>query len=157
MEPARQHLLPSEPDGGELLDGKQLREWTSYALGSLRRHGLLASAAAAVVLAAAALSLVALPRTWHVEVLMLASRNEVLTSLSNPRRSVPRDAEAPTRSAQETVLAHDNLLQLVEQTRLQQRWEQTRPPLLKLKDWVADRVVGPPTAQKKLDALLGLL
>ncbi len=89
---------------------------------------------------------------------MLAQRNSVMTSLSNPGRPIPWDADAPTRAAAETVLRRDNLIDLIEKTDLIRNWERKREPILRLKDWIMATVTGyQPTEEDKRDAMIGLL
>jgi hypothetical protein len=98
-----------------------------------------------------------MPRTYHVESKILAQRNQVIAALGNPNRTVPRDADAPTRAASETVLRRDNLISLIKQTGLIDQWTATRAPAHRLKDWAMALVRGEPTEEDRLDALVGLL
>ena len=65
-----------------------------------------------------------LPRTYHVDAQLLAQRNTLMPALGNPGRTVPLEADVPTRAAAEAVLRRDNLLSLMKQTDLMNRWEQ---------------------------------
>ena len=88
---------------------------------------------------------------------LLVQRNDIMASLVNPGRTISREAEAPTRAAEEIVLQHDNLLSLIKQTDLLAEWERTRAPLLKVKDRLFEQVRGPMTDDERLDAMVGLL
>ena len=59
----------------------------------------LVAAVFGVVIALTAVGLLVMPKTYHVQVKLLAQRNEVMTALSNPGRAVPWDADSPTRAA----------------------------------------------------------
>src|SRR6202011_1463290 len=125
--------------------------------GSLRRHKILAAATFLLAFALTAAVAMLLPKTYHAQTKLLAQRNEVMSALSNPGRAVPWDADAPTRAAAETVLKRDNLISLIRQTDLLNEWERTRIPILRLKDRLASFVRRPPTADEKLDQMVGLL
>src|SRR5687768_17527811 len=118
----------------DLFDWKLLAELVGFVRNAVRRHWLLA---ACVFLAMTGLAVVAakvLPRTYYVEARILTERNLLIASLVNPGRSVPREDDAPTRTAYAQILRHDNLVALVKKTRLVERWEGTRSPLQRLKD-----------------------
>ncbi len=97
---------------------------------------------ALLTLGATGALLLVLPRTYHVDAQLLTQRNTVMPALGNPGRTVPTDANVPTRAAAETVLRHDNLLSLMKQTDLLNRWERDRSPVLRLKDWVVKLVAS---------------
>jgi hypothetical protein len=95
------------------------------------------------------------PRTYEIEVKLLAQRNAIMQSLSNPGRVVPYEADSPTRAAAETVLRRDNVLSLIRQTDLINEWDRTRAPILKLYDRVKATIRRrEPTLDEKLDALV---
>ncbi|HET6981450.1 MAG TPA: hypothetical protein VFI53_04875, partial [Myxococcaceae bacterium] len=97
-----------------------------------------------------------LPRTYHVDAQLLTQRNTVMPALGNPGRTVPTDANVPTRAAAETVLRRDNLLSLMKQTDLLNRWEQKRTPVLRLKDWLVQQI-APPSEEDRINAMVGFL
>src|SRR5678816_1805861 len=99
---------PKDPDDFELIDFDQVKNWVRFVLHAVRRRKLLALTVGATL---AALSV--MPRTYRVEATLLAQRNTVMPSLSNPNRRVPLEADSPTRAAAETVLRRDNLLSLM--------------------------------------------
>ncbi len=142
-------------DVEKLVDVRQVTDYAGFVIRSVGRHKMLAAgvflAVGAVVAAAAFL----MPRTYHVEVKLLAQRNAVMTALSNPGRAVPWDADAPTRAAAETVLRRDNLISLITQTDLINEWDRRRSLIGRVKDWVMARVTRHElTADDKLDALV---
>jgi uncharacterized protein involved in exopolysaccharide biosynthesis len=148
----------SHPDAeADLVDFKKLRELIGFVLHSVPRHKALAAGTFVAVVVAVLIGLKVMPKTYHVETTILAQRNQVLQALSNPRRSVPTEADAPTRAAWETVFKHDNLVSLVKQTNLLDTFDSSRAPILKLKDWLRTAVSGPMDDEDRLDALVGLL
>ena len=148
------------PPGGEstdLFDYAQVRRQLGFVGRSVRRHRGLVIAVFVLVTALSVALAAVWPRTYHVQTKILAQRNQVMASLGNPHRSMPSEADAPTRAASETVLRRDNLVGLVKQVNLIDNWETTRQPLLHLKDQVMAKLRGAPTDEDKMDALVGLL
>jgi capsular polysaccharide biosynthesis protein len=97
------------------------------------------------------------PRSYSTEVKILAQRNLVLPALGNPNRTVPREADNPTKNVGDTILQHDNLVGLIKQVNLVDRWEVTRPSLLRWKDKVSQRLSGPQTEQERMRSIEGVL
>jgi uncharacterized protein involved in exopolysaccharide biosynthesis len=128
-----------------------------FVLRGLRRHRRLVAGVFGAAVAATVAVFLALPRTYHTEVKLLAQRNLVMPALGNPRRTVPADSDAPTRLAAETVMKRDNLISVIRATRLMEEWERTRASVLKLKDRILRPVLGAPTEDDKLEALIGTL
>jgi uncharacterized protein involved in exopolysaccharide biosynthesis len=146
----------SESDA--ILDVRQFVDYARFVFGAAGRHKALALGTLVLCLGMTAALLKVLPRTYHVQVKLLAQKNEVMTALSNPGRAVPWDADAPTRAAAETVLRRDNLVSLIQQTNLLENWDRTRAPILKLKDALeAITRRHPASAEERLDRLVGTL
>jgi uncharacterized protein involved in exopolysaccharide biosynthesis len=146
------------PDVEKLIDVRQVVDYAGFIFRSVGRHKKLAACTFAGVLLLAVTAALLIPKTYHIQVKLLAQRNAVMTALSNPGRAVPWDADAPTRAAAETVLRRDNLISLISQTDLINEWDRRRPPIVRVKDWVRALVTRhEPTADDKLDALVGLL
>jgi uncharacterized protein involved in exopolysaccharide biosynthesis len=149
--------MSSLRDDDELLGFTDGRLAAGFVLRGLRRHGGLAAGVFGLGVAATVAAFLALPRTYHTEVKLLAQRNLVMPALGNPRRTVPADSDAPTRLAAETVMKRDNLISVIRATRLIEEWDRTRASVLKLKDRMLRPVVGAPTEEDKLEALIGTL
>ncbi|MBK7857915.1 MAG: hypothetical protein IPJ65_04665 [Archangiaceae bacterium] len=151
-EPGAPAAPPPEPD---LFDYALVRNFAGFVLRGVRRHRTL-SALTFVFIAGLGLAITALlPRTYRAETRLLASQNQVIRALGNPRSSLP--SEEPIRAAREIIFAHDNLVSLMKQTNLLQHWEETRPPLLKLRDKLAQLIRGKPSDEDKVEALVGTL
>ena len=140
----------------ELIDLKKLRDYAFFVLHSVRRHPYVALGTFAGVVLLALVLLAVFPRYYHVEAELLAQRNLMMPALGNPGRVVPADADAPTRAAPETVRRRDNLVSLVRQTNLLERWEQTKAPVIRLRDWVV-KLVSPITEEEKQEELIEML
>lgn len=147
----------AEADDFQLIDFDQVRERLGFVLHSVQRRKKLA---VATFLGCALISLGVLqllPRTFHVETQLLAQKNLIMPSLGNPGRTVPTDADAPTRAASETVLRRDNLVSLMRQTELMKQWDATRLPHLRVKDAVVRMFFGAPTDDERTTAVLEYL
>jgi capsular polysaccharide biosynthesis protein len=118
----------------DLFDWKLLAELAGFVRNAVRRHWLLAAGVFLLMTGLAVAAAKVLPRTYYVEASILTERNLLIASLVNPGRSVPREDDAPTRTAYAQILRHENLVALVKKTRLVERWEGTRSPLQRLKD-----------------------
>ncbi|HZN91658.1 MAG TPA: hypothetical protein VFB81_03110 [Myxococcales bacterium] len=150
-------LSAPSPESADLFDFQQIRDYLGFVRRAVGRHKTLVAVAWLSVMGVAGAALAMLPRQYHVESKILAQQNHVIASLGNPNRSVPRDADAPTRAASETILRRDNLISLIKQTDLVDNWEATRAPANKLKDWAVRMYKGQPTEEDRVDALVGLL
>ncbi|HMK72183.1 MAG TPA: hypothetical protein VK454_02525, partial [Myxococcaceae bacterium] len=149
-------------DGGpgddlELIDLDKVRDYALYVIHSVRRHPRLSAGLFLGVLLLTVLGLLTFPRTYHVETELLAQRNLMMPALGNPSRAVPGEADAPTAAAGETVRRRDNLVSLVKQTGLLDRWDKTRAPAGRVKDWVVRLFTGQPTEEERLETLVETL
>jgi uncharacterized protein involved in exopolysaccharide biosynthesis len=143
---------PAEP---QLFDTRFARQVVGFVFRGVRRHRFLSFFSFVVVLGLGIAAAVLLPRTYHAESRLLANKNELIRALGNPRSSLPTDD--PTRAARELIFARDNLVSLIKQTNLMKSWEETRPPIIRVKDSLMRAVVGEPSPEDKLDAMVGLL
>jgi uncharacterized protein involved in exopolysaccharide biosynthesis len=145
---------PPDPAAADLFDWQLVRGYALLVLRAPRRHPRLAAGSLLGCTLAAVLALVLLPKTFHTETTILAERNLVMAALGNPGRAIPHDADAPTRAAAETILRHDNLIALVNQTDLVKSWDETRAPLSRAKDSLLRLLHRPLTEDQKIDALV---
>ena len=146
-----------DPDDFELIDLEALRDHAGFVYRSVWRRRRLALGTFLGVLAATGLLLAVLPRTYQVQMQLLAQKNSLMPALGNPNRTVPSDADAPTRAAPEAVKRRDNLVSLLKQTDLMNRWEATRPRLLKLKDWIVDLLGPNETEEERINTMVDYL
>jgi hypothetical protein len=126
--------MAQEPEIERLIDVKQIADYVGFVVRSVGRHKFLAAGTFCLVLGLTVVASLVMPKTYYVQVKLLAQRNAVMRALSNPNTAVPWDADAPTRAAAETVLRRDNLISLVTQTDLVNEWDRRRAPFLKFKD-----------------------
>ncbi|HUM09605.1 MAG TPA: hypothetical protein VLT82_01525 [Myxococcaceae bacterium] len=96
-----------------------------------------------------------LPKTYEVQTTLQAQRAEVIAALSG--RGSGGEVDIPSKQAAETVLRHDNLIALIQQTDLIKRWPERRAPLLRVKDALWARLFAPQTKDEVLENFVGLL
>jgi uncharacterized protein involved in exopolysaccharide biosynthesis len=147
---------PKDPDDFELIDFEQVKNWARFVVHAVRRRKLLALAIALLTVGATLGLLSILRPTYRIEAQLLAQRNSVMSALGNPSRKVPLEADSPTRAAAETVLRRDNLLSLMKQTDLLNRWHQSRSWLYRLKDRLVD-LIAAPTEEERTMAMVEFL
>lgn len=155
--PARVPDPPDQGDADTLFDVDQLRAGLAFVLSALREHWVAAAATFAIAFVLIAAIANAWPKTYEVDGRLLMQRNEVMASLVNPGRTIPREAESPTQAASEIVLGRENILALMSATDLVQQWELRRPALLRAKDRVFGLFRGVPTPDERIDALAGMI
>jgi uncharacterized protein involved in exopolysaccharide biosynthesis len=150
---------PAQPasDDFQLIDFTKLRDYGLFLIRAPLRHPWAALGTFLSVLGLTAAALAVLPRSYRAESEIMAQRNLVMPALGNPGRSVPFEADAPTRAASEIIRRRDNLVSLIKQTGLLDRWEVTRSPAGRAKDWVMRLFRGPPTEEDRVDSLVGML
>jgi uncharacterized protein involved in exopolysaccharide biosynthesis len=155
--PKKQPTEAAAPqDSGELFDLRYVKNLIGSFVRAIGRHRVLTVAVFVLVTALGLSTLALLPKTWHVEAKLLASRSQVIRALGNPR-GPGLQTEDPTRAAEEIVYAHDNLVTLIKQTHLLERYEATRSPAIRVRDAVVSALEGPKTEDDKLDAMVGTL
>lgn len=146
-----------DPDDFQLIDVEQIKNWIRFVLHAVRRRKLLLLLTFTVSLAAALLLISIMPRTYRVEAQLLAERNSLMPALGNPGRSIPADADSPTRAANEIVKRRDNLATLIKETDLMTEWDRGRPPVLRWRDTLRERLFGPRSDDEKLSDMLDFL
>lgn len=149
---------PSTDSTADLFDWRLLAELVGFVRNAVLRHRVLALVVLGGMVGLAVTAAKVLPRSYYVEARLLTERNLLIASLVNPARTVPREDDAPTRTAYAQILSHDNLVALVKKTRLAERWEATRSPVQRLKDGVMGALGrGALSAEDKEDAMVNIL
>ncbi len=144
-------------DEGEGFDAQQLKELLGFVWRTrLRRPKLVWSVFAAVAALGVTIA-ETIPSTYNSQVKLLAHQDLVLPALGNPGRTVPRDADDPTRNVSEMILRRENLVALVKDADLVDRFDTTRPPALRLKDHIFELLRGPLSEENKLRGLVTIL
>ena len=131
----------------------EIRNYVAFVKGALRRHRRLAAIVFAVNVITALLVLFSWPKTYHVEAKVLAHNNAALT--------VKGDApgnEAPTRTAAETILRRDALVDLIKQHDLIRYTAEHRTVVERVRDGISGLLsTQQETDQDRMDAMVDLL
>jgi uncharacterized protein involved in exopolysaccharide biosynthesis len=167
--PHEDRLPEVERQQAQIFDWEQLRDYFNYVKHAVRRHWLLALCTFLVTALLALLAAKFLPRTWYSESKLLPRRAAMIAALVNPERANVLNPDPPnpmrpvnevdqqTKAAAEAVLRQDNLVAIIKKTYLLDRWEATRPPLLRFKDSVMRLITAPPDEDARMDAMTGTL
>jgi hypothetical protein len=147
---------PASDETSDLFDYALVRHVIGFIFRGVGRHRALAGAVFALTMALVVGWMVVAPRTWHVEARLLASHSQIIRSLGNPRSS-GTPFEDPTRAAEETVYARDNLLSLIKQTQLIEKVAASRTFVGRARDGALALVFGAPTPSETVDALADVL
>jgi uncharacterized protein involved in exopolysaccharide biosynthesis len=154
----REAGAPSPVDGEEgEVDTQQLKEILGFILRAPRRRPVLALLAFALTLGFGVFIATFWPRSYGSRMRILAQHNLVLPALDNPSRSVPREADNPTKNAADTIMKRDNIVALMKQLDIIDRWQATRQPILRLKDKISLAISGPRPEEERFLDLIGLL
>ncbi|HEX4515993.1 MAG TPA: hypothetical protein VH054_20730, partial [Polyangiaceae bacterium] len=151
------HPGRNDDDEEEGLDLGAITDMIGYVFRAPRRRPKRFFALLVLGVAIGVALFVLYPRSYSTEVKILAQRNLVLPALGNPNRTVPREADNPTKNVGDAILQHDNLVGLIKQVNMVDRWESTRPPLLRWKDKLGQRLSGPQTEEERMRSMEGVL
>ncbi|HEX7602016.1 MAG TPA: hypothetical protein VF316_10440 [Polyangiaceae bacterium] len=132
-------------------------DWVRFAFRAAGRRKKLSRATFLFMVGLTVAAAVLWPRTYSTESKIVVERNAIMPALADPHRAVPVDYEAPTKGAQDAILARDNLENLVRQTNLEQRWTVGRPVVLRAKDAAMGLFRPPPSEADKQRALVAML
>jgi uncharacterized protein involved in exopolysaccharide biosynthesis len=153
--PFAEPIRPPQDDSSALIEWSRVREKLRFAGRAVRRRPLLSTLCFLAVASLGPLSLAVMPRTYHVEAIVKASRHPVVSTLPDPVLLRSFDSEDPASVARDAILRRDNLVALCEETGLVERTLATRAPLARFRDWVRHAITGrEPTRQERLDALV---
>jgi uncharacterized protein involved in exopolysaccharide biosynthesis len=144
---------PSGDGESEGLDLEQIREIGGFVLRSARRHPRLVVFAFCVVSGLGLVLAFMLPRTYSSQVKLLAQRSSAIHILggANPQMDA---VDNPINNVSAMILRRDNLVALVKDTHLVERFAETRPRGLRLKDQVMALFFGAPSAKDLEQAMV---
>ncbi len=167
--PHEERLPEVERQQAQVFDWEQLKDYFGYLRRAVRRHWLMALVTFLVTVALGLAAAKLLPRTWYSESKLLPRRVATIAALVNPERAhilnpdppnpmrPPNEVDAQTKVAAEAVLRQDNLVALTKKLNLLDRWEATRPPLLRFKDTVMRMLRPAPDEDARMDGMVGTL
>lgn len=141
----------------DLIDWGFLLDSVLFVKNAVLRHWFLGLVIIAAMGALGSVAGKLMPRKYHVETRLLTYRNLIIAALVNPGRSIPTEADQPTRAAWEMVLSRDNLKSIIKQAKLIEYWDLGRSPISRLKEKVTRKKPAPMTPEDMEDALLGML
>jgi uncharacterized protein involved in exopolysaccharide biosynthesis len=139
---------PPVPESPDLFDYALIRNYVGFALRSPGRHKVLAIACFFLIVAVGFAAASVIPYRYQVQAKILAQRNPLMDSLSNPGLS--REGSAPTRAAREVLIRRENLIALAKQTDLVNRYMNERAPAVEARDWLMSRLSGDNRDPEKL-------
>src|SRR5262249_40882909 len=141
-----------EQEGGGL-DLDTVKDWAGFVWRGRRRRPKLIIAIFIIVAGLGLTVAFVMPHMYSSQVKLLAQRDLVGPALSNPGLQIPRDADNPTRDVADTIMRRDNLVALVKEANLIERWQATRPWALRQKDRFFEAIYGPGTTDDRLKSL----
>jgi len=134
-------------------DPLALLDYASLFITCLRRRAIAAVLLAVLGVAATLLAVNAMPRTYRVDVVVLVQGDYLFAPLTTGST----DKMTTTKGVAEVILRRANLISLVRQTKLVERWKATRDPLFRLKDALLAHFRPPPSDDELVESLAYLL
>lgn len=141
----------------DLIDWGFLFDGLGFVRRAIFRHWFLGLCIIAVMSGLGSLAAKLMPRKYHVETRMLTYRNLIISSLVNPGRSIPMEADQPTRAAWEMVLSRGNLKSVIKNAKLVEYWDHMRSPLSRMKEQLLKKPPPPMSDEDKEEALIAML
>ena len=148
--------VESDEDEGGGFDFEQIVDFGGFVLRAARRRPKLTLAIFATVAALGIALGKAMPSTYNSQVKLLAQRSTVLRTLSGMNNEINL-TDNPTKNVADMIMRRDNVVALVKEADLVDRFEATRTPLLRLRDTILAKLGGPPSEEDKLHALVATL
>ena len=147
---------PPEEAESDGLDLEQITELTGFVLRAGRRHRKLAIATFAIVAGLGITAAATMPKTYSAQVKIFAQRPSTLRALSGSAPNIDQ-VDDPTKNVANMIMRRDNLVALVRQANLADRFTESRAPALRLKDRITTWLYGPPSDEDKLKVLVAIL
>jgi uncharacterized protein involved in exopolysaccharide biosynthesis len=138
----------AQQSGGGL-SAEVIRSYASFAASAVRARWLLFTSIFAGFSIVAIVAASIWPRSYHCEASLMAQINQVAFQDNRQPEGL--------RGAYEVITRRDNIEAIVRKTNLVERWEATRPPILKLKDKVMGALRGSPSKVDQERMLIGTL
>ncbi len=129
-----------------------IRDWVGFVWRARLRRPRTALAVFATIAGLGLVVSFTMPRIYNAQVKLLVQPDLVGPALSNPGRAVPAN-DNPMRNVADTIMRRDNLIALVKETNLVDRWPLTRSPALRFKDRVFEMWNGPVSEKNRLTQL----
>jgi uncharacterized protein involved in exopolysaccharide biosynthesis len=131
-----------------------VRERISEAARSARRRKGLSFVVVMICGALTVLAAIFAPRTYQVEASVLVQRTQLIGG-NQDRYVSPEEMRAQAKEYEVQVMARDNIIAIVQQRNLVQRWDDMRQPHRRLIDKINRKLGKPaPTDDEKFEALV---
>lgn len=128
-----------------------LRRNAAFVLGSARRHPALFAIVWVGMVGLVLAAVLLLPGTYEVECTLMYSPSKVLRVRQDGLNSLPTLATA------ELVRGHESLVRIVRSSGLVDEWSARRPPALRAKDALFERLRGKPTEEQLVEGIADAL
>jgi len=130
-----------------LFEPGELRDYLGFALRSIGRRWVLAISLLVLFAATVMATTRSLPRRYHIEARLLALPVEGAPGALHQSSGQPGGL---LPSAAEVVLSHENLVQLIRDEHLIERWERSRGPILQFWDRLRMRRTDPAARERDM-------
>jgi uncharacterized protein involved in exopolysaccharide biosynthesis len=147
---------PPAEDEAEGFDVERLRELWGFVMRATRRRPKLALTTFVVVASVGLLIATTMPRTYSAEVKLLTQRNSAIRVLSHSDPGMD-SVDNPTKNVAQMIMRRENIVELVRDAHLVERFQATRPAALRLKDRIMASLFGPPSPDDMEKAMTGTL
>jgi uncharacterized protein involved in exopolysaccharide biosynthesis len=136
----------SQEAAGGGIDPETIRSYLTYGKRALRLHRVMAVLVFGIGFTVTVLLVRYLPRSFACKTVLMTQGSQVLDRSGTT---------SPLDGASNLIMRHENLEAIIRDTDLVHKFEQRRPPLLRLKDEMIYRVFGQPNEQTKIAILVG--
>ena len=143
--------------GGDEDDGPNIavRERVSEAARSARRRKGLSFVVVMICGALTVLGAIFAPRNYEVEATVLVAKTTAITGGAPQQFDSPEAARAQAKEYEQQIMAKDNIIAIVREKRLVERWDDMRQPHRRLIDKVNRKLGKPaPGDDEKFEALV---
>lgn len=141
-----------DDDGGPNI---AVRERIAEAARSARRRKGLSFVVVMICGALTVLGAIFAPRNYEVEARVLVQRTQAIAGGQQPQPLSAEEMRNIAKEYEEQVMAHDNIIAIVKQRNLVERWDDMRQPHRRLIDKINRKLGKPaPTDDEKYDALV---
>jgi uncharacterized protein involved in exopolysaccharide biosynthesis len=147
----------SEDDDEGGLDLEGVKERLGFVLRSPRRHPLLAAGAFLVVSSLGLTVAITMPRVYNSTARLLEQKTAMLPALGNPNLPLRESDFEPTKDVGDVIRRRENVIELVKDSNLVERFYATRSSALLFKDKVFATIFGPMKDEDKVHAVVGIL
>jgi uncharacterized protein involved in exopolysaccharide biosynthesis len=148
--------LEEDGEGGGF-DFERLAELWSFVKNAARRRFKLALAVFVVVATLGIGVAAVMPRKYSAELKLSQQRTSVTRSIVNGQQGGAPEEDTTTKSVAQMIMRRENLVALVRDAHLVDRFQETRPLPLKLKDKLMAKIFGAPSREDMEKAMVGTL